>query len=502
MHVPNAFRRGSAGQSGHRVRGLLIGALIALSTPAYGATVAQVDKLLPPDGQGDPGDFFGVRVAISGDFAVVGAELDDNHGEDSGSAFVFERSGDIWVFRQKLTSPSAAAGDRFGEWVDIDGDTIAVGALDDADSGVMSGSVSVFRYSGTSWYFEDKLLASDGELGDRFGETVYVDGDRIGAGARFADHGMGAAYIFTRSGSSWTQQQKLTAPEREFNDWFGTQIAINGNTAIVGARTDDIEGTEDAGAAYIFSLNTGVWTLEDTLTAGDPHTSDEFGMAVDIDGDTAVVSAFKDDENGTDAGAVYVFMRTADGWVEQQKLLATDDFPDFDEVGTQLSLQGNSLVAGGSLTRAVFLFKRADGHWTQHAKIVPNDPNDARFGTSTDLDGRSIVGGARLSKDNGLESGSAFVFDIIHADGSACLADLTAIVMNMNLQQGIDKSIDAKLQAISHAVEDIDSGNTTGAVNMLKAFKQTVETQLGINLTAGQAATLFSLADGCINLLE
>lgn len=500
MHVLNNYRRKCVTQSGRQVRGLLIGALIALSTTVFADTVTYIDKLLPPDGAED--DFFGVRVAISGDFAVVGAELHDEKGTDSGSAYVFVRSGDSWQYAQELWPPEPTPEDRFGDWVDIDGDTIAVGALNDQDNGDMSGSVFIYRYDGTLWQYEDQLLPDDPRIGNRFGETVYLDGNTIGIGARFADDNMGAAYIFTRAGSTWTQQQKLTAPERHFNDWFGTQIALDGDTAIVGARTDDVVG-EDAGAAYIFSLSAGVWTLEDTLYADDPDVSDEFGMAVDIDGGTAVVSAFKDDnENGTDAGAIYVFGRTASGWIQEQKILATDDFPDFDEVGTQLSLQGNTLVAGGSLTRAVFLFKRDDGHWTQHAKIVPNDPNHARFGTSTDLDGRSIVGGARLSIVDDIRSGSAFVFDIIPTDGSACLDDLAAIVMNMNLQQGIGNSIDAKLEAISRAIDDIHSGNTSGAVNMLEAFNRTVEAQLGINLTEGQAATLTSLTDGCIDVLE
>jgi len=468
--------------------------------PTYATAFTEVAKLLPPDGDGAAQDFFGVRVAISGGVAVVGAELDDDDGENSGSAYVFVRSGDTWAFQQKLTAPFAAAGDRFGEWVDIDGDTIAVGAFDDEDKGIMSGSVFVFRYSGTSWNFEDKLLASDGEPGDRFGETVYVDGDTIGVGARFADLRMGSAYIFTRTGSTWTEQQKLTAPVRQIGDWFGAQIAVDGDTAIVGARTADSVNI-DSGAAYIFTRLAGVWTLDDMLIASDPGASDEFGMAVDIDGDTVAISAFKDDQNGDDAGAVYIFGRSAAGWMQQQKLLAIDDSPDFDELGTQLALQGNTLVVGGSLTRAAFLFKRSEGNWTQHAKITTNDASVGRFGTSATLDGRSVVVGARLSIDNGPGSGSAFVFDIVAEDSAACINDLTAIVMNMNLKQGIANSIDAKLEVISFALDDINNGNTTGARHMLMAFNQSVEAQRGINLTDGQAATLISLAEGCIDSL-
>ncbi len=133
---------------------------------------------------------------------------------------------------------------------------------------------------------------------------------------------------------------------------------------------------------------------------------------------------------------------------------------------------------------------------------MPDDPNDARLGTFADLNGRSIVAGVRLSTDTAAASGSAFVFDIIHENGTECLGDLKVVVEGLNLHQGIANSLDAKVDAIQRALEDIDKGNTTGAIHMLDSFNEIVEAQLGINLTDGQAGTLISLADGCISLLE
>lgn len=354
--------------------------------------------------------------------------------------------------------------------------------------------------SGTKWIFEGKLLASDGELGDRFGETVYIDGDTIGVGARFADAQMGSAYIFTRTDGVWTEQQKLTAPVRNAGDWFGTQIAVHGDTAIVGARTADDQGV-DSGAAFVFTRAADIWSLEATLLPNGGGPGDEFGMAVDIDADTAAVSALKDDDNGTESGAVYIFTRSDMSWSEQQKLLATDDDPVGDQLGTQLVVQGETLLVGGLTTRAAYLFTRLDGSWAQQAKIETTDTFAGGFGTSVALDGQFVVIGARASNDVATGSGSAFVFDLDPDAVLVCLEDLTGNVMSFNLRQGIENALDAKLEAILFALDDASNGDAIQATNMLIAFNQNVEAQRGVHLTDDQADTLIGSAQVCIDLI-
>ena len=162
-------------------------------------------KLTASDGAAS--DYFGDSVAIDGDTLVVGARYDDDNGSASGSVYVFIHSGIIWTQQAKLTASDGAADDRFGSSVAIDGDTIVVGALLNDDNGTDSGTAYVFTRSGTTWTQQAKLTASDGALDDEFGQSVAIAGDTIVVGAdRDDDNGnrQWIAYVFTRSGTAWT----------------------------------------------------------------------------------------------------------------------------------------------------------------------------------------------------------------------------------------------------------------------------------------------------------
>ena len=193
---------------------------------------------------------------MSGDTAVVGAYFDDDSGTDSGSAYVFVRSGSVWTEQAKLTTSDGTADDHFGVSVSVRGDTAIVGAVYDDDSGLSSGSAYVFVRSGAVWTEEAKLLASDGAAGDYFGNAVSVSGDTAVMGA-FGDddngNNSGSAYVFVRSGSLWTEQAKLTASDGAADDRFGWSVSVSGDTAAVGAWGDDDNGT-DSGSAYVFDL--------------------------------------------------------------------------------------------------------------------------------------------------------------------------------------------------------------------------------------------------------
>ena len=248
-------------------------------------------KLVAADGEA--GDEFGYSVAVSGDTVVVAAPRDDDEYEDSGSVYVFTRSGSQWSQQVKLTANDGAEGDLFGISVAISGDTLLVGADLVDDKGENSGAAYVFARSNGNWAQQAKLTADDGAAGDLFGIRVAVSGDTalIGA-ARDDDKGenSGSAYVFVRSGTTWSQQAKLTAKDGAANDRFGTRVKIQGDTAIVGAILGDA-ATADAGAAYVFTRSETTWDQQARLVAGDGAADDVFGWSVALNGGTVLIGA-------------------------------------------------------------------------------------------------------------------------------------------------------------------------------------------------------------------
>ena len=188
---------------------------------------------------GAASDEFGVSVAISGDTLVVGAHGDNDNGTNSGSAYIFTRSGTLaWTQQAKLTASDGAADDEFGGSVAISGDTVVVGAVWNDDNGTDSGSAYIFTRSGTAWTEQAKLTASDGAADDNFGNSVAISGDTVVVGAWHDDDNgtdSGSAYIYTRSGTAWTEQAKLMASDGAADDEFGDSVAISGDTVVVGA---------------------------------------------------------------------------------------------------------------------------------------------------------------------------------------------------------------------------------------------------------------------------
>ena len=227
-----------------------------------GTTWTQQQKLTVSDAfvaSGDASDplrdYFGWRVSVSGDYVVVGAYRANN---DAGSAYVFVRSGTTWTQQQKLTALDAAPGDYFGYSVSISGDYVVVGAHGANNFGADDvGSAYVFVRSGTTWTQQQKLTASDAASGDSFAYSVSVSGDYVVVGAHGANNYAGSAYVFVRSGTTWTQQHKLTASDAGSYDHFGRSVSVSGGYAVVGAYGNDDAGSNSAhmGSAYIIAIN-------------------------------------------------------------------------------------------------------------------------------------------------------------------------------------------------------------------------------------------------------
>ena len=262
-------------------------------------------------------DYFGVSVCIDNNTVVVGAigHFTIDSGQ-TGAAYVFDYNGVEWSYKQELTDPCGAIDDDFGCSVAVDGNVIVVGAeSDDADSDDHSnyghGSVSMFRYSGSTWVFEQKFKYPDIDHWTNLGNSVSVSSDTIAAGAYQYSYGSytraGAAYVYKWNGSSWDQNTILLDPNPESMDRFGTAVVIDGNTIIVGNAYHDGNGS-NSGAAYLFEWGGDSWSEGEILEDPCGAASDYFGGSVAIDGDMVLVGAGWDDGGEDNSGAVHVFL--------------------------------------------------------------------------------------------------------------------------------------------------------------------------------------------------
>ncbi|PCJ48300.1 MAG: hypothetical protein COA74_09275 [Gammaproteobacteria bacterium] len=304
-------------------------------------------KLTADDGA--PGDTFGGQSTIEGDTVVIGVMRTDDatKGEDTGSAYVFTRSGTEWTQQAKLTANDSANGDSLGWSIGISGNIIVVGAPRDDDKGKDSGSAYVFSRSGNIWKQTAKLTADDGSEGDLFGISAAISGDTILVGADLNEEkgfNAGAAYVFIRSGDSWKQQAKLTADDGAEGDIFGVRVALEDNTALISARRDDHQDMGvDTGSVYVFTRSSTVWSQQAKLTAPDGKADDRFGRSVALSGETVLIGAMFQDSKGDNAGAAYVYSRTGTTWKFNTKLTASDGAPG-DVFGWAVALVGDTAV--------------------------------------------------------------------------------------------------------------------------------------------------------------
>ncbi len=354
-------------------------------------------------------DQFGTSVAMSGDTIVAGAPGEssnatgmngnqtDNSAPSSGAAYVFVRSGTNWVQQAYLKASNPGSFAHFGGSVSISGDTLVVGAPDEASnaSGVNgnqsntsashAGAAYVFVRVGANWTQQAYLKASNTDGGDQLGGSVAVSGDTIVAGAggeaskatgmngdqsdnslRYA----GAAYVFVRSGTNWTQQAYIKASNTGANDFFGGAVSVSADTAIVGAPAESSKATgangnesddsvPNAGAVYVFARTGTNWTQEAYLKASNTGTNQFFGGAVSVSGEAAAIGAAGEASNATgvngdasdqsapNSGAAYVFVRNGTNWTQQAYLKASNAGAS-DFFGGAISISGETVVVGAN----------------------------------------------------------------------------------------------------------------------------------------------------------
>jgi hypothetical protein len=267
-------------------------------------------------GTGTTNYTFGYCVAISGDTVVVG-ETGGN-----GKAFVwFRTTGTTWTSQGTLAADDPTTFMKYGSSVAIDGDYIAVGAFQWDGTYTDQGAVYMYLRTGSTWAKQGStLFPSDPQATARFGIPVFLSGSTLVVGAQSWSRvtpsvitQCGCAYVFTRSGTTWTLQQQLVASDPTATDGFGCSVSIDGSYIVVGAYAWDSKtpAIVDCGCAYVFTGSGASWSLQQQLTAGDMTASDYFGISVDIYGTYAVVGAYG---RTTNTGISYVFKRSGTTW--------------------------------------------------------------------------------------------------------------------------------------------------------------------------------------------
>ena len=417
-------------------------------------------------------DRFGTSVAISGNLAVVGAPDEDSStiginnapnesAPDAGAVYVFQRSGSNWSQLAFLKASNTTDQDRFGASVSISGNTIVVGAHGENAIQNNAGAVYVFVWNGSYWSQQAYLKAGNPQSDAFFGYSVAITGDTLVAGAPgesssstgvnstpdTSASGAGAAYVFHRSGTSWSQQAYLKASNTGAGDRFGNSVAISGETVVIGAPQEDSNGSSpadnsaaDAGAAYVFTRTAATWNFRTMLKGTSNTAGDTFGQAVAVDGTTLVVGAPGTDENG---GVAHVRVGSGAVWILQQEL--SDGSRDIapspasfgasgHRVGSSVAISGDVLIVGaprgssggffsGRSGKLAYVFTRRASAWTSQIAL-PRPYDFGSFGSSVALsdgillvadpkEASSTTGVNSTANETSFDAGAAYTFPFL-----------------------------------------------------------------------------------------
>ena len=366
---------------------------------------------------GAAGDNFSRAIDMSGSTIVVGAPGDQDKGEDSGSVYLYEFFLGSWFFTAKLTAPLGDAFDRFGRSVAIDGDLLAVGAPTDSTQSVGGGVVYVFRRISGTWFFEVRLLPSAPGLRANFGQAVAVDEatNTVAVGAPFKDspgeEDSGSVFVFRRTGSVWQEETRLQASDDREDDQFGFSVDIEGNRLMAGAPGDDLTfiGTI-SGAVYYFERSGSVWIERQKLKPSPSGSNDFFAWDLDLDGRRLIVSA-------EGQSAAFVFRRQGSTWIQEDRLTGpTADFGSSVALADPYAIVGPMVFETGS--GAAHIFVRAGSSWRRETTLtLTNGVAGDAFGSPLAADGLRFAIGAEGIAQN---QGQAFVVQrsrTVFADG-------------------------------------------------------------------------------------
>jgi hypothetical protein len=456
--------------------------------PAFSsAPFAQTELIRPPNGHDMS---FGNSMAVSGNTLVVGAPYENGSVTSTlaspnelctwcGAAYVYERQNDEWVLTDYLKAYNANTFDRFGAGVAIEGDTILIGApwedsaagasytetLTD-ESGTNTGAVYVYTRTAGSWNFDQLIKPTGAEDAPTFGQNIEIDDDTFVVGATEENYLRGAVYVFTRSGGVWSQQARLTKPNRAISERFGT-VALDGDTLAVGAADEN----SYTGAIYMFTRSGISWTLQMSMTGFNTARGDGFGSTIDLHNGTLVVGVSSENGSITSTvanpnafgyadGAVYVYTGSGANWTLQSYLKAFNTGMEPDEgvgFGSDVSVYSDTLLISssdsGSITAtqnapnavtdkagAAYVYTRSGSTWNLQQYIKSSRPDEYDyFGLRTLLRGNWIFLSSRSDADTnawcnvkGAGSGSVYFYQLGRADASLSALSLAGAVSVSN----------------------------------------------------------------------
>lgn len=377
--------------------------------------------LIASDGAAN--DDFGAGVALSGNTAIVGAfQRMVGNTIQQGQAYVYVRTGTTWTQQATLTASDGAALDAFGSVMALDGDTALVGVL---NANGLAGKAYVYVRTGTTWTEQARLTASDGAAAARFGCAVALSGNTALIGSYnktiAGNATQGEAYVYVRAGTLWTEQAKLTASDGAAKDFFGEAVALSGDTALVGADGKTVGGNAGQGEAYVYTRSGTLWTQQAKLIAADGVAGDRFGYAVALSGGTALIDS---------ANKVYAYVQAQAGaaWTEQAKLTPSGGLGG--AFNSSLALSGDTALIGAfaqtiganRFQGEAYVFTRSGTAWTEQTKLIlSNGAAFDKFGASVALNqGTALIGAASKSVGGNPGQGQAFVYLALGPNGAAC----------------------------------------------------------------------------------
>ncbi|HQR34138.1 MAG TPA: FG-GAP repeat protein, partial [Blastocatellia bacterium] len=482
----------------------------ALMTPDS-VNFQQVNKLTASDGQAQ--DRFGGSVAVSGDgrTIAIGAPGDNlGASSDQGSVYIYERNGAPFVFSQQLFT---SGGSKFGTALDLDGDSMIVGSPGEQSE---QGAVYIFVKQNGSWQQQQRLVANDGAAEDHFGFTVSISGNTVLVGAYGDDINgqlsQGSAYLFTRTGATWSQQQKLTASDGLQADVFGFSVALDGDTAAIGMPYDQVGEKALQGSVYVFRRPAvGAWYLEQKLTANDGSINDSFGNALALEGETLLVGAWLDSSLvANNHGSAYVFQRTGDDWSQQAKLVANDGTA-ADQFGNAVALSGDTAIVGAyhknvngtNFQGATYTFSRNATVWSQSQRFTGNGGASSYMGGAVALAGGTLVSGAYGESNN---KGAVYVYRPPNtapsiAPQAVFIRQAGSAPVNLGVANVIDP--DQAANTLQVLVEGAASATKNGVTVSIFGVTPNGNVFVTLSATCGASSTFFTLSviddEGALN---
>ncbi|MBS0196469.1 MAG: hypothetical protein JSR77_06905 [Planctomycetes bacterium] len=445
----------------------------------------------------DPADFdlFGTSVGVSGDFAIVGARGDDSPGAaDAGAAYIFARSGLAWTQVTKLTASDRAAGDNFGQAVAIDGDYAAVGSPNDGYSGFNAlGSVYIFHRINGVWTQEFNILApASGLRGNfnRFGNSVKLSGNTIAIAAQYEDSSRGAAYVFVRSGTSWTLQQRFQPAGMPGSAFFGSEVGLDGDTLVVGAQGDNTGNGFATGSAYVFGRSGTVWSQQAKLVGTSTTSSDQFGRFVGVGGDRCVICSPLE----TASGVSYVYRKVGASWVQEQRLLpAVPASTSYYGMSLAISHDATRMIvgfdhAGPAIDGSVDVLTRSGNTWTRLTTLRSSDASNAHnFAISAALDADTVIVGDEENDFGGFASpGAAYAF-MPFTNGNDLCANASGVVAGSYV--GCTSGMGAHGSATC--------GNSNSTEDVYYTYTASCTQTVNFNTAGSEYDTVLSIHSGC-----